>query len=208
MKREPLLGTVAGIVGGLVGSWAMVQFQHAMEKTSLFDAPEDEHRPHAERRDEAQPNEHDGTIPDEPATVRAASMVAEPLLGRGMSRQEKDVGGSIVHYAFGATVGAVYGCASEMYRDATRGFGLAYGCAVWLIADEIGLPLMGLSKGPTAYPIQRHAGALASHLVFGLTVECVRRAMTSRMAWSAGVMENVGRAMSARLPSASPAARS
>ena len=33
------------------------------------------------------------------------------------------------------------------------------------------------ASSPGAYPLSRHAAALASHLVFGLTVEGVRRAL-------------------------------
>ena len=42
------------------------------------------------------------------------------------------------------------------------------------------MPLAGLASGPGAYPLSRHAAALASHLVFGLTVEGVRRALLGR----------------------------
>ncbi len=40
---------------------------------------------------------------------------------------------------------------------------------------EIGVPLTGLSKPPTEYPLKDHASAFAAHLVFGVTTEGVRR---------------------------------
>jgi len=52
--------------------------------------------------------------------------------------------------------------------------GVPFGAAFWMVVDEGALPLLGLAKGPNAYPVSTHAYALASHLVFGLTAEVVR----------------------------------
>jgi putative membrane protein len=54
---------------------------------------------------------------------------------------------------------------------------------VWLGADEIGVPALGLSGPPTQYPLSVHLYALASHLVYGFTTELVRR--TLRRGWGA-----------------------
>jgi len=43
------------------------------------------------------------------------------------------------------------------------------------------LPLLGLSKGPTEYPLSIHVYALASHFVYGLTAEAVRRAVRNAL---------------------------
>jgi uncharacterized membrane protein YagU involved in acid resistance len=59
----------------------------------------------------------------------------------------------------------------------TAGAGSAYGAAVWLVGDEAVVPLLGLSKPPSQYPASTHAYALASHLVYGLTLEGGRRAV-------------------------------
>lgn len=68
----------------------------------------------------------------------------------------------------------MYGLAAEYERDATTMAGIPFGAAFWIVVDEGALPMLGLAKGPTAYPISTHAYALASHLVFGLTAEVVR----------------------------------
>ena len=49
------------------------------------------------------------------------------------------------------------------------------------LADEVTVPLLGLSKSPTQYSISKHAYALASHCVYGLTIEVVRRAVRNAM---------------------------
>ena len=173
--RQPNLvfGACAGAAAGLVGSWAMVRFNHLIAPdTGRSDKPGDRH---AHRRLTARPNDTDGTIPDEPGSIQTARVVAEPILGRRLSQAEADTAGPLMHYLFGATVGALYGAAAEMDASATRGGGVPYGITVWLIADEIGMHAAGFATKPTDYPLSRHAAALGTHIVFGLTVEAVRR---------------------------------
>ena len=59
----------------------------------------------------------------------------------------------------------------------TVGEGLPFGAAVWVIADEGVVPALGLSRKSTDYPASIHAYSFASHLVYGLTTELVRRAV-------------------------------
>ena len=70
---------------------------------------------------------------------------------------------------------------AELVPDVTVGAGMPFGTAVWLLADEVTVPLLGLSKSPTQYPLSKHAYALASHCVYGLTIEVVRRAVRNAM---------------------------
>ena len=83
--------------------------------------------------------------------------------------------GPVVHYAFGATMGAVYGGLSAVLPETSLGFGTAFGTALFAVADEIAVPALGLSKPPTETPASSHVMALASHLVWGSTTEAVRR---------------------------------
>jgi hypothetical protein len=153
----------------------MVRFNHALApEHSRSDKPGDRFARH---RIDARPNDTDGTIPDEPGSIQAASVVAEPVVGRLLTRREKEVGGSVMHHLFGATVGALYGAAAEKDRSVTNAAGISYGITVWLVADEIGMHAAGFATKPTDYPLSRHAAALATHIVFGLTVEAVRRAL-------------------------------
>jgi hypothetical protein len=173
MKGNSVLGAAAGVAGGLLGSWMMVRFNHLVGgvEARQGQAPKEHYR-----RD-ATPNDTDGTISDEPASIKSAAIVGEQLAGRSLTRGEKRQGGQIFHYAFGAIAGALYGVAAERNREVTAGFGLPFGATVWLTADEIGLPLAGLAAPPTNYPTSRHAAALGTHLVFGATVEAVRRVL-------------------------------
>jgi putative membrane protein len=178
MKRrtpEPLLGALAGAAGGLVGAWAMVQFNHLVGAAA--EGSDKEGDRYAHHREDARPNAIDGTLPDEPGTMQAASGLAEPVLGRQLSEEEKVASGTVLHYVFGAAAGALYGVAAEFDNSTTRGGGMAFGATVWLIADEVGMHAAGFATSPADYPLSRHAATLATHLVFGLTVEAARRAI-------------------------------
>jgi hypothetical protein len=163
--RDAWKGLVAGVAGGVVASWAMDRFQYwwlsfgGGEELQLQQTPSEEGNR------------------DEPATVKAASALSEGIFGYSLTVKEKEIMGPIVHYAVGATAGAVYGVAAEYEPDVTALAGIPFGAAFWMVVDEGSLPLLGLAKGPTAYPISTHAYALASHLVFGLTAEVVRGAV-------------------------------
>lgn len=176
MERNAVLGAAAGAVGGLLGSWMMVRFNHLVGGVEHDNGGA--RRP--EYRHSAAPNDTDGTISDEPASIKTASLIGEAVVDRPLTRAEKRVGGSVLHYAFGAVAGAMYGAAAERSSAATQGFGLPFGATVWLAADEIGLPLAGMAAPPTEYRASRHATALGTHLVYGVTVEAVRRLLRGR----------------------------
>ncbi len=174
--REPLLhrepnvfkGLAAGTIGGLVASWVMDEFQYAWFKIgrSLPQA-EDSETPGAEQSQNSA----------EPATVKAAEMVSQKIFGHELAKNGKAAAGTAVHYVTGGTLGAVYGVAAELAPEVTIGAGIPFGTAVWLVVDEAAVAVLGLSKGPTEYPLSTHIYALASHFVYGLTTEVVRRAL-------------------------------
>jgi putative membrane protein len=81
----------------------------------------------------------------------------------------------MMHYVMGIGTGTLYGALSECTLEVTAGGGLLWGGAVWLLGDEATVPALGLSKSLAAYPASSHLYALASHLVYGMTAELVRR---------------------------------
>ena len=173
-------GTVAGLVGGLVASWTMNQFQAAWTK-----ATEGFQKPHGAQSLQPSDNPNSGPSSDQnkedqdDATVKAAKAISEGVFGHKLQEREKKPAGAAVHYAFGTATGGLYGAAAEIAPQVTTGLGLPFGAAFWMVADEGAVPLLGLSKGPTEYPISTHVYALSSHLVYGLTAEVTRRAVRS-----------------------------
>jgi len=171
-------GAIAGLVGGLVASWTMNQFQAAWSK-----ATEGFEKPHGAQSMQPSEGSTPGQSPDQSkedqddATVKAAKAISESVFRHRLKESEKKPAGAAVHYAFGTATGGLYGAAAEIAPEVTTGLGLPFGVAFWLVADEGVVPLLGLSKGPTEYPVSTHAYALASHLVYGLTAEVTRRAV-------------------------------
>jgi hypothetical protein len=171
-------GLAAGAIGGAVGSSAMVLFNHLLGASGF--GSEDLGRREQHRRIDAKPNDADGTIADEPATEKAASNIYQTATGEALDEPEKRTAGLLLHHAFGAAVGAIYGAAASRVPQLAAGGGVPYGVLVWLAAAETGLPLAGLSRSPASYRWERHAASLATHLAFGATVEAVRRTLTRR----------------------------
>ncbi|HSK64169.1 MAG TPA: DUF1440 domain-containing protein [Pyrinomonadaceae bacterium] len=174
-------GIVAGVAGGLVGSFTMNQFQAWWGKLMA-----NEERPHgAQSLQQGSPEhgigrelmERGADDPDDNAAVLTGNAVSELVLDHSLTKTEKETAGAIAHYAMGVTSGAIYGAVAEAMPSATVAEGLPFGAAVWLIADEAIVPAAGLSRKPTDYPPSVHAYSFASHLVYGLTTEIVRRAV-------------------------------
>jgi uncharacterized membrane protein YagU involved in acid resistance len=161
-------GMAAGIVGGLVASYVMGEFQNLWA-----------HYAEEKRAKSAAKKTRKSSKEKEPATVKAASAISEGVFAHKLTKAEKRIAGPAMHYAMGATAGAIYGAVAELVPDVTAGSGMPFGAVVWLAADDITVPAVGLAKWPTEYPLSTHVYALASHFVYGLTAEAVRRAVRS-----------------------------
>ena len=152
-------GALAGLVGGLVAAGAMSLAHKGL--TILADS------------DGAQPQAQQ----DDDATVKTADAVLGRLAGRPLTREQKPLAGTLVHYAFGGAVGALYGGVAELAPLARTGWGLPFGVAVWLGAHVIAVPALGLAEPPTRRPLSREAPELVLHLVYGAVTELARRVL-------------------------------
>jgi hypothetical protein len=176
-SHEGWKGAVAGALGGVVGVLAMSTMEMLLDYLH-------ERKPSRPVRElSLRGGRHDiaglkdrgrkSRLPQKDATVKAAERLAR-LTGAGrIKRERRHMAGLAVHYAFGACVGAAYGLAIGK-RTGTMS-GLVFGGAVWLFAEELALPLTGLTERPGKYRVTDHLNALAAHLVFGSTTELVSR---------------------------------
>ncbi len=153
-------GAFVGLVAGLAASFVMTEYQGLLNAMA-----EEEEKKKSEKKKEEK----------ESATVKAAEMVSEGAFDHKLTKKEKEIAGPAMHYAMGATSGAIYGVASSLAPISTFGAGIPFGAAVWLIADDVAVPALGLSKSPTEFPLSTHAYALSSHLVYGLATDLTRR---------------------------------
>lgn len=112
---------------------------------------------------------------DEDATVKVADGIARRLLHRPLPKAQKPLAGNLVHYAFGASVGALYGGVAAVVPRVTAAVGLPFGFAVWLGAHVITVPALGLAEPPTRRPRSQEGLEFVLHLVYGAVTEFVRR---------------------------------
>lgn len=188
-------GLAAGLIGGLVASWAMNRFQDVWfalaepNEQSQSSPPGDGHSgAQGEQQTKDGDEQAKGSDAEEQddTTVKAASLISEGIFRHKLTKGEKKIAGTMVHYSLGTAVGGLYGAVAEHAPEVTAGIGLPFGAAFWLVVDEGAVPLLGLSKGPTGYPISTHAYALASHCIYGLTAEAVRRAVRGALSGGGG----------------------
>ncbi|MES2292702.1 MAG: DUF1440 domain-containing protein [Pseudomonadota bacterium] len=152
MTRTAAIATdlVVGVVAGLAASFAMNQFQSLWAK--------------------AVPMSEGPTAAEE-----AADAVSEEVSGAPMRASQKGTADSVVHYATGALIGAVYGLAAGVLPAITFGGGVFFSAAVWLLGDELAVPTLRLGPPPQDTEARRHVLGIASHIVFGLALDQVRR---------------------------------
>ncbi len=174
-RKSAAKGALAGVAGGLVAAFVMNQFQALVAKARKKE--EQANRPPGEGH--AAREQKSWSSGEEPATVKAAVAISEPIVHRELSPEEKKTGANVVHYAVGAAAGGLYGALAEKSSLVRAGFGTAFGAALWFVADEVAVPAFRLSKGPLEYPASTHFSALASHIVYGAATDLVRRGLRS-----------------------------
>lgn len=172
---EAWKGLVAGAVAGAGAAWVMTQFQ-----TRVAPRVQDALAADGEET-AAKEEESEGGSGEPPATVKAANRISSAVRGRELHGETAKKAGNAMHYAMGTVTGAIYGTLAERAPVVTRGMGLPYGTAVWAGADEMIVPALGLGQKPTESPPSTHAYALASHLVYGASLELLRRGVRAAL---------------------------
>jgi hypothetical protein len=157
----------AGAAGGVAGTLAMNPAQRLW--TLVVDgAPPKSAAGQHDARDWQERSERQNS------NELAAQALARLVFKRTLTRRELAIAAPAIHFSFGAAVGALYG-AYMTRRASTRQSGAALGVALWLIADEVAMPLLGLSRSTLERPVEMHVQSLAAHLVYGIVAERVRR---------------------------------
>jgi hypothetical protein len=167
-------GALAGAVGGAVGTLVMELYWKAVVAAVGSD-------PRKMRR------EGPGPLDDialagarlrrgESSTEGVARIAAEALTGEAPNKESREKLSQAVHWGYGTMQGALYG-AVRGRRRAPDLFGAGvFATALWGFS-EVGLPLLGLGKGPSAYPLAHHAATLGAHLAYGAAASTVAQAL-------------------------------
>ena len=158
-SRVAVAGVVAGLAGGLLGA-AVMSAGHALAMRIAGDQL-------------ATPS----TDPKEPdSTLLVAERVSELTRQRPLDDSEHSIASNAVHYAFGGTVGLVYGALAPVVPIIAAGTGALYGLAVYGVAHGAVVPALGLARSPLRSPLKKEALELVLHVAYGLTVGLVYRA--------------------------------
>jgi uncharacterized membrane protein YagU involved in acid resistance len=116
--------------------------------------------------------------PEEDATMKAAEGIVHSVTrGQHLSLEERKKAGPVVHYAFGALAGGMYGALAECSDWTSAGFGTAFGTLLFVGADLFAVPAFGLGPSATEQPAAAQTTPLAAHLVYGATTDLLRRAI-------------------------------
>jgi hypothetical protein len=153
-------GLVAGALAGAAASWVMERFQEqwVLREGNAGETPGNM-----------------GSLGREPSTMKAADAVAQAVTGAPVPAERRELAGEAMHYATGAGVGGLYGILAEVAPGPSFLLGGVYGAAVAIGGDEMIVPALGLSRPARDVRPSEHAYNLASHLVYGLTLEGARR---------------------------------
>ena len=110
--------------------------------------------------------------------------MARAAAGRVVRPKAQGAASEAVHYATGLALGALYGAAVEFAPAIAAGGGAAFGGVVWLPLDEGLVPVLDLAPPSRETARRGHAYALASHALFGVSLDLARAAMARLLRWS------------------------
>ena len=159
-------GAVAGLVGGVVGTFVKSQAEPILQDLGERLFPPSHA---AKERPGADVQGHPDRMP--PATM---AQEATDVVGVTLSRDEKLEAQGAIHWAFGTSAGVAYGVMAEV-SDAEVGFGVPAAMALFAGTHGSTLPAAGLQASPLDMPRAWWVWEFGSHLVYGLTVDLVRR---------------------------------
>lgn len=183
IETERVDGMVRGALGSLAGLAAMGLFFKAAQAFSngSGDSPEagEEKEDIIERQDALDDISvvGDQSREGESATATVGRIGYTAVAGEEPDEETRQKLGQAVHWGYGVLVGGVYGALRPEADTPDLAAGLGYGTALWVIGDEIMVPLLGLSEGPTAHSVPDHAKALGAHLVYGAATATATQAL-------------------------------
>lgn len=155
MNLEKILTrALVGAAGGVAGLAAMRLAMKASSRAIERVAP---------------PSTRAGGNSEQAVTEKIGGTIYRILAGHPPSEVTTERLGTAVHWSFGVAMAAGYGLVRGGPRRGIDAFGgLAFGKLLWLVGDELAVPLLGLAKAPWKYPLRAHVTPLFGHLAYGL----------------------------------------
>jgi hypothetical protein len=180
-------GLVLGTVGGAVGVLAMEGYWKAASLVVGQD-PREKGGGNTGGKQSGSDRQEEGPLDDislvgkqykegEASTEAAGRHEYELVTHKEPKRETKTVLSYLNHYGFGMAGAAAYGAIRGRARIPDIVGGLVLAVALWGLANELAVPLLGLSEGPTASPPELHAHTLAAHIAYGLAASATTQVL-------------------------------
>lgn len=124
---------------------------------------------------------------DEAANDAIARIAYEKLAGHTPTDEQKRRLSRLIHVGYGLAIATLYGAfqRSRVRRPSRTPIerairsGTWFGIGLWLLGDELAIPLLGLADKPTAYHPTRHLQSLVAHVGYGVATATTTRALRS-----------------------------
>lgn len=116
----------------------------------------------------------------ESAPESVAQEASLAVRGETLPSGQVEAAGKAVHYATGAALGAAYGVLASSVRGATIGAGVPLGAAAYLLLDQKLAPELQLGDTRGQDSEEQKIYSLASHIVFGVAADALRRVLGGR----------------------------
>ncbi len=162
-------GFVLGVAGSIVGLLAMRLYsQHIAPLVKRDEAEKD----NSQSAEPPQPLDDIAVLgkqyqKGESSTAALGRIFYTAVTGSEPQTDElKTALSYLIHWYYGLLQGGLYGAWSAD-RSALSS-GLLYATGLWLVGDEIVVPVLGLQSGPTAVSPQTHFNRFGAHLFYGL----------------------------------------
>ena len=116
--------------------------------------------------------------PDESSTAALGRIIYTGLAGDPpRAKETRNMLSELVHWGYGLLQGGLYGAARASARGLDLEGGVVYAGLLWLIGDELAVPLLGLQGGPTAATPMQHVNRLGAHMAYGLGTAAVTQTL-------------------------------
>jgi hypothetical protein len=103
----------------------------------------------------------------ESSTAAVGRLAYQKVTGREPGAETRQVLSYLVHWVISLAMSGLYGAVRGRSKGLDPKGGAVLGSGLWLLGDELAMPLLGVAKGPTAVPPAVHGHAWAAHLAYG-----------------------------------------
>ena len=177
-----LIGGLLGLAGGVAGLAAMNYAMKLAAKVGLAARePENEEPPESPPAQPKRSMSLVGThhFPGEKPPAAVGRIAYEKLRGERPGPLTREMLGNSVHLGYGLIMAGLYGLVRAGRRDADLIGGLAFALGLFIVGDELVVPLLGLSDAPTETPMREHGKFLVGHLAYGLATAAATQGLSA-----------------------------